>query len=68
MKPEELFGLNAGKVWKVLNNTKKPMTVQEIMKVGGIKKDDAMSGLGWLGREGKISIENQEKSMLFKLV
>lgn len=68
MRPEELFGVNAGKIWKVLSDSKKAMTIQEIMKLGSIKKDDVISGLGWLGKEGKISIETQGKSMSFKLV
>lgn len=67
MKPEEIFGVNAGKVWHVLNN-QPPLTLQEIMKLGKLTRDDVMSGLGWLGREGKIEIVEKDGKLAYKLV
>ncbi len=69
MKPEQIFGMNAGKVWVVLNGNKnKPLTAQEIMKLGKLTKDDVMSGLGWLGREGKIEIVEVSGNLAYRLV
>ncbi len=68
MKPEEYFGVNAGKVWKVLKDAGKPLTVKEIATKAGIKLTDAYGALGWLGREGKIEIvERPKKGVAFKL-
>jgi len=67
MIPEKIFGVKAGKVWNVLNKNKKPIPVAKIMKVGKLKRDDVLAGLGWLGREGKIEIVKKKKDFLFKL-
>jgi len=69
MKPEEIFGVNAGKVWHVLDKSR-PMslTMQEIMKNGKMTRDDVMSGLGWLGREGKIEIVEKDGKLAYKLL
>jgi DNA-binding transcriptional regulator GbsR (MarR family) len=68
MKPEELFGVNAGKVWSVLNSSQKPLSATEIMKKSGLKRDDVFAALGWLGREGKIEIIKEKGKLLYKLV
>ena len=69
MKVEEVFGVNAGKVWKLLDkNRSMPLTMQEIMKIGKLTRDDVMSGLGWLGREGKIEILEKDGKYAFKLI
>ncbi|MEM5878379.1 MAG: winged helix-turn-helix domain-containing protein [Candidatus Aenigmatarchaeota archaeon] len=69
MKPEEVFGLNAGKVWQLLDkNRATPLTMQEIMKIGKLTRDDVMSGLGWLGREGKIEILEKDGKYAYKLI
>lgn len=68
MKPEEVFGVNAGKVWKVLKDAGKPLTVREIVRASGLKLTDVYGALGWLGREGKIEIQREKKRLLFKLL
>ncbi|MEM1509668.1 MAG: winged helix-turn-helix domain-containing protein [Thermofilaceae archaeon] len=68
MKPEEYFGVNAGKVWKALKDAGKPLTIKEIATKAGIKLTDAYGALGWLGREGKVEIvEGAKKRIAFKL-
>ena len=67
MKPEEMFGVNAGKVWEALKN-KGALTATSIAKETGLKVNDVFGALGWLGREGKIQIINDKKSILFKLI
>jgi len=68
MKPEEVFGVDAGKVWTVLNRNKKALSIAEIVKLGKLKKDEVLAGLGWLGREGKIEILKEKGGMFFKLL
>ena len=68
MIPEKIFGINAGKVWNILNKSKEPIPVAKIMKHGKLKRDDVLAGLGGLGREGKIEIVKKKKDFLFKLV
>lgn len=69
MKPEQVFGVSAGKVWAILNDNKnKPLTSQEIMKLRKLTRDDVMSGLGWLGREGKIEIMEISGKYAYKLI
>lgn len=66
MKSEEVFGMNAGKVWNILKN-KGMLTALQISKEAGIKITDVFGALGWLGREGKIEIINEKKKIFYKL-
>ncbi|MEM5799176.1 MAG: winged helix-turn-helix domain-containing protein [Candidatus Aenigmatarchaeota archaeon] len=69
MKPEEIFGINAGKVWQLLDkNRSMPLTLQEVMKLGKMTRDDVMSALGWLGREGKIEIIEKDGKLAYRLL
>ena len=67
MKPEEVFGANAGKVWNALKSNG-PLNIQSITKTTQLKETDVFGALGWLGREGKIQIVEDKKGRLFKLV
>jgi hypothetical protein len=49
------IGLDAGKVWNLLNSQGK-CNVSNIVKINKIKIQDAYSALGWLAREDKIRI------------
>jgi hypothetical protein len=66
MQPEEVFGINAGKVWHALKE-KGMLTAAQIAKETGLKLTDAFAALGWLGREGKIEIVNEKKKVMYKL-
>lgn len=67
MKPEEIFGINAGKVWRVLKS-KGALSASAIAKQAGLKVNEVFGALGWLGREGKIEIINSKKGTLYKLI
>lgn len=67
MKPEEMFGKNAGKVWNSLKG-KGPLSAAVISEQTKLKPNDVFGALGWLGREGKIQIINDKKMLLFKLI
>ena len=66
MKPEEVFGVNAGKVWHALKSNG-VLTAQAIVKKTKLKITDVYAALGWLGREGKIEIIKEKKKVLYKL-
>mgnify|MGYP001772665923 CR=1 FL=1 len=66
-KPEEIFGVNAGKVWFALKS-KGPLTAKQISKETNLKITDVYGALGWLGREGKIEIIKEKKRVLYKLL
>ena len=68
MKPEEVFGVNAGKVWKALKDAARPMTAKEIAGATGLKVTDVYGALGWLGREGKIEVLKEKKRVLYRLL
>lgn len=67
MKPEEVFGVNAGKVWSVLK-AKGPLSASSIAKETKLKINEVYGALGWLGREGKIEIISDKKGIIYKLV
>jgi len=67
MKPEEVFGTNAGKVWGVLK-TKGALNARKIAKESQLKPKDVFGALGWLGKEGKIQIINDKRSVKYKLI
>ncbi|MEM4971218.1 MAG: winged helix-turn-helix domain-containing protein [Sulfolobales archaeon] len=67
MKPEEIFGVNAGKVWSVLKN-KGPLTARQIAKETNLKITDVYGALGWLGREGKIEIIKEKGKTIYRLL
>jgi hypothetical protein len=67
MKAEEIFGVSAGKVWQVLSQAQKPLTLTEITRKSSLKTDEVLPGLGWLGKEGKIEIVKEGSKVLYKL-
>ncbi len=67
MKPEEVFGINAGKVWHVLKE-KGPLSANAIAKETNLKLNEVFGALGWLGREGKIEIIKDKKGLIYKLI
>ena len=50
------FGQNAGEIWKLLNE-KGPLTKKEIQESTKQNDDDFFVGVGWLAREDKISLD-----------
>ena len=55
---ESIFGVNAGIVWKALNQSG-PYTIEDLVKTTSLSREEVYGALGWLGRENKISVEMQ---------
>ena len=65
----ESIGTWAGEVYKALENTDTHILGEkELKKATKLKKDQIMAALGWLGREGKISITMEDKDIVVTLI
>ena len=51
------FGSNAGKIWSALSKYG-PLSQHRLMKRTRLRKDDFFAAVGWLAREDKICLEN----------
>ncbi len=56
----EIIGNNAGLVWNTLSASN-GQTGKSLKKATKLKDKDLYAALGWLAREGKISIVENEK-------
>lgn len=64
----EIIGNNAGLVWNALS-ANNGLSVKALKKATKISKEkDLYAALGWLGREGKISIEETEDDVIVTLL
>ena len=63
----EMIGTNAGLIWNALNENK-TLSVKEIKKATKLKEKEAFLALGWLAREGKVSLEEAEKDVIITLL
>lgn len=65
----ESIGTWAGEVYKALENQDTRMLgLKGIKKATKLKKDEIMAALGWLGREGKIVIAQNDEDVVVSLV
>lgn len=64
----ETIGNNAGLVWNALsaNNNQSIKALKKATKIS--KEKDLFAALGWLGREGKISIVETEDDVVVTLL
>jgi Protein of unknown function (DUF2582). len=62
----EKIGINAGKVWTVIDENGR-RNVKDIKKATKLTDKDLYAALGWLGREGKIVLEEVEKELFVSL-
>jgi len=64
----ELIGTWAGEVYQALDNSQtRVLGFKAIKKATKLKKDELMAAFGWLGREGKIVITNNDEEMVVAL-
>ncbi len=66
MKVEKMFGVSAGKVWRALNK-QSGKSVALLSKETKLKANEVYAALGWLGREGKITVGKKKTSITFRL-
>ncbi len=63
----ETIGTNAGLIWNALNESKS-MNLKDLKKATKLKEKEAFLALGWLAREGKVSLEEAEKDVIITLL
>lgn len=59
----ENVGFKAGDVYQALATAEKALTVAEIAKCAKITEDEALVGMGWLFKEGKIKGEDDKVAL-----
>lgn len=65
----ESIGTWAGEVYKALDASETRMLgLKLVKKATKLKKDEIMAALGWLGREGKIVITQDDEDVVITLV
>ncbi|NLX66033.1 MAG: winged helix-turn-helix domain-containing protein [Bacteroidales bacterium] len=62
----EQIGINAGKVWSVLDESGR-QNVKEIKKATKLTDKNLYAALGWLAREGKVTLEVEGKELIASL-
>ncbi|MBU4299871.1 MAG: winged helix-turn-helix domain-containing protein [Nanoarchaeota archaeon] len=63
----EYFGASAGKVWSTLK-TDGTLNVLELSRKAKLKTTDVIGALGWLAREGKITIKLKNRTAYYELI
>ncbi len=63
----EKFGINAGKVWSVLEKNGK-QEIKDLKKTTKLTDKELYAALGWLGREEKIAIDVKNKEIFISLI
>jgi hypothetical protein len=66
MELEKQVGEAAGKVWKALN-ANGPMSKTKLSKAAGVSPHLVQMAIGWLAREGKVTLLKDKKGDLLKL-
>jgi hypothetical protein len=57
------IGETAGIVWQTLNENG-PMSITKLVKAVDLPRDSVMQAIGWLAREGKLTIEGDRTRMI----
>ncbi len=65
----ESIGTWAGQVYQALESSETRMLgTKGLKKATKLKKDEMMAALGWLGREGKVTLTETEDDLVVALV
>lgn len=65
----ESIGTWAGEVYKALESSEtRTLGLKSLKKATKLKKDEIMAAYGWLGREGKIVLTEEDEEIVAHLV
>lgn len=56
----EIIGTNAGAVWTALSDAAATIDTKQIKKATKLKDKELYAALGWLAREGKVTLAPTE--------
>lgn len=63
----EKIGINAGKVWTALDTSGR-QNAKDLKKTTKLTEKDLYAALGWLAREGKVRLEEEQKELFVSLL
>lgn len=63
----ELIGSWAGLVWNALDGVES-LNLKQVKKATKLKEKELYAAMGWLGREGKLNIVEEEKDLVLSLI
>lgn len=63
----EKFGINAGRLWTILDEAGR-QNVKDLKKSSKLTDKDLYAAIGWLAREGKIDLEEEGKELFVSLI
>ena len=66
MMEKTKIGLNAGKVWRILNE-KGELSMFELCRELGLTFEEVAVAIGWLARENKISFREKDNMLFVKI-
>ena len=61
------IGENAGIIWRLLQSESRKWDYQEIKKETGLSDRDINTAIGWLAREGKLTIDERRNVIYIEL-
>lgn len=64
----ETIGLWAGAVWNALNDAKGTLNVKGLKKATKLKEKEVYAAIGWLAREGKVNVNENETEVEVTLI
>ena len=64
----ETIGLWAGAVWNALNENDGALGMKALKKATKLKEKELYAAIGWLAREGKVSIDDAEADFTVTLI
>ena len=64
---KEKIGINAGIVWNALNANGE-MNLKDVKKVTKLTEKDLYAALGWLSREDKVVIVENENEIFISII
>lgn len=65
----ESIGTWAGEVYKALETSDTHILgLKQLKKATKLRKDELMSAIGWLGREGKLTLTENDEEIVVALV
>lgn len=62
----ETIGAAAGKIWEFLSENSQA-SATKLAEGTGLDKNEVQRAIGWLAREGKLSVERKGKNEFFSL-
>lgn len=64
----ENIGINAGKVWMQLDKKKSRMNVRDLRQNIKLTERDTLIAIGWLAKEGKVTLDQEGRDYFVKLL